>query len=641
MSSTDYMKLVRQSGYDLKQDVKKNRLIGVWNLMTGYRWLYFFANGAQGFSALGKTLTMLLLSYFVDSVLAQPNPLVLSSVTPPALLDNAPLLAATLTTQVPVTTVAFEIILIIALGFVALAAMEGIFSFISGRLAAITSEGVAFRLRNYLFDHVQRLSFTYHDKHQTGDLLQRCTSDVDAIRRFFAEQAVGTGRILMLFFVNLTAIAFLDWQLALFSTICVPFVVVISLWFFNRISDKYEKFQDQEGAMTTRLQENLTGVRVVKAFARQRYEMDRFEEENYKHFLRGREMLIWHALFWPTLDFITGMQLIASYLVAGILVINGQMSVGNYLAFSGMVVYIIFPMRNLGRLIVEMSRGLVSYDRVAEIIIEDREPIGETESAPVERIEGAVEFRNVSFEYEPNAPVLKNVSFTVKPGQVVALMGATGSGKTSIVNLLTRFYDYNSGSILIDGHELREYPRDFLRRSIGLVEQEPFLFSRSVRENITYGVGHEVNDEDIYRVTRAAAVHHVIESFSEGYNTMIGERGVTLSGGQKQRTAIARTLLKDPRILVMDDATSSVDTETEAAIRTALKELLPGRTAFIIAHRVQTVMSADLIIMFDKGEVVQMGTHAELMQDEEGIYRRIYDMQSRIDKEVEKEVSGE
>lgn len=641
MSSIDYMKLVRRADYDLKQDVKKNRLIGVWNLMTGYRWLYLLANGAQGFSALGRTLTMLLLSYFVDSVLAQPNPLVTGAVTPPALLDDAPLLAATLTTQVPAVSVALEIILIIALGFVTLAAMEGVFSFISGRLAAITSEGVAYRLRNYLFNHVQRLSFTYHDKHQTGDLLQRCTSDVDAIRRFFAEQAVGTGRILMLFFVNLTAIAFLDWQLALFSTICVPFVVVISLLFFNRISDKYEKFQDQEGAMTTRLQENLTGVRVVKAFARQRYEMDRFEEENYKHFLRGREMLVWHALFWPTLDIITGMQLIASYLVAGILVINGQMSVGNYLAFSGMVVYIIFPMRNLGRLIVEMSRGLVSYDRVSEIIIEDREPIGETETAPVERIEGAVEFRNVSFEYEPNAPVLKNVSFKVKPGQVVALMGATGSGKTSIVNLLNRFYDYTSGSILIDGHELREYPRDFLRRNIGLVEQEPFLFSRSVRENITYGVGHPVNDEDIQRVTRAAAVHHVIESFAEGYDTMIGERGVTLSGGQKQRTAIARTLLKDPRILVMDDATSSVDTETEAAIRTALKDLLPGRTAFIIAHRVQTVMSADLIIVFDKGEIVQMGTHTTLMQDENGIYRRIYDMQSRIDKEIEKEVSGE
>lgn len=641
MSATDYLKLVRYPNYDIKQDVKKKRLVGVWNLMTGYRWLYFWANAAQGVSALGRTLTMLLLSYFVDSVLSRPNPLLIGQMSDPAVFADKPLLASMLSTQVPATTVALEIILIIALGFVIFAVMEGLFSFVSGRLAAITSEGVAYRLRNYLFDHVQRLSFTYHDKHQTGDLLQRCTSDVDAVRRFFAEQAVGTGRILMLFLINLMAIAVLNWQLALFSTICIPFVVIVSLWFFRRISDKYEKFQDQEGAMTTRLQENLTGVRVVKAFARQRYEMDKFEEENFKHFLRGREMLIWHSLFWPTLDFVTGAQLLASYFVGGWLVINNQMSVGNYVAFAGMVVYIIFPMRNLGRLIVEMSRGLVSYDRVAEIIAEDREPLEEETAAPVETLKGEIEFRNVSFEYEPNSPVLKNVSFRVKPGQVVALMGATGSGKTSVVNLLTRFYDYTSGSILLDGHELRDYPRDFLRRNIGIVEQEPFLFSRSVRENITYGVGREVTDEEVYSATRAAAVHHVIESFAEGYHTMIGERGVTLSGGQKQRTAIARTLLKDPRILIMDDATSSVDTETEAAIRTALKELLPGRTAFIIAHRVQTVMSAEMIIVFDHGEVVQMGTHTELMKDEEGIYRRIYDMQSRIDEELEKEVSGE
>ncbi len=641
MSAVDYLKLIRQPEYDLKQDVKKSRLVGVWNLMSGYRWTYFWANGTQAFSALGRTLTMLLLSYFVDSVLSPPNPLMLGTLLEPRVLADEPLLVVTLSAHVPITSVAFEVIAMIALGFIALAAIEGVFSFMSGRLSAITSEGVAYRLRNYLFDHVQRLSFAYHDKHQTGELLQRCTSDVDAIRRFFAEQAVGTGRILMLFFVNFVAIAFLDWQLALFSVICVPPVVIISLWFFNRISEKYEKFQEQESAMTTRLQENLTGVRVVKAFARQQYEMERFDEENYKHFQRGREMLIWHSLFWPTLDFITGIQLVASYLVAGIMVLNGQMSVGNYVAFSGMVVYIIFPIRNLGRLIVEMSQGLVSYDRVAEIIAEDREPIGENAPVPVEHLEGAVEFRNVSFEYEPNVPVLKNVSFSVKPGQVVALMGSTGSGKTSVINLLTRFYEYTSGSILLDGHELREYPRDFLRRNIGLVEQEPFLFSRSVRENITYGVGRQVSDEDIQRVARAAAVHHVIESFAEGYDTIVGERGVTLSGGQKQRVAIARTLLKDPRILVMDDATSSVDTETEAAIRTALKELLPGRTAFIIAHRVQTVMSADLIIVFDKGQIVQMGTHAELMQDEQGSYRRIYEMQSRIDKEVEKEVSCE
>jgi ATP-binding cassette subfamily B protein len=641
LTSTILSHLIRQADHDLKKDLPKNRLLRIWRLMIGYRSTYLLANLFTGLSATGRTLTLLVLSFFVDDVLSRSNPIVLGRLMDADVLNRTPLLASVASPSVPVTQVAIELILLIALAFVAFAIIEGTFSFLSGRFAAVTAEGIAFRLRNFLFDHVQRLSFSYHDRQQTGDLLQRCTSDVDAIRRFFAEQAVGTGRIMLLFLVNMAAIATINWQLALFSTICVPFVLVISLWFFQRISKKYDQYQDQEGVMTTRLQENLTGVRVVKAFARQQYEINKFDQENYKHYERGRDMLIWHAFFWPTLDLITGAQLVASYLVGALLVVDGQMSIGNYVAFAGMVVYIIFPMRNLGRLIVEMSRGLVSYDRVAEIIENDREPLGEGEAAPVSALKGEIVFDNVTFEYETGSPVLKNVSFTAKPGQVVALMGSTGSGKTSVVNLLTRFYDYGRGQITLDGIDLRDYPRDFLRRNIGIVEQEPFLFSRSIRENITYGVGREVSDDEVIRAAKAAAIHHVIEGFADSYNSMVGERGMTLSGGQKQRLAIARTLLKDPRILIMDDATSSVDTETEAGIRMALKELLPGRTAFIIAHRVQTVMSADLILVFDQGEIVQMGTHAELLRDEAGIYRRIFDMQSRIDEEVEREVAGE
>lgn len=641
MSSTLLHNLIRQPDYDLKQNLPKNRLLGLWRLMTGYRLTYVFANLFTGLSAFGRTLTMLLLSFFVDDVLSRSNPILLGRLMDSDSLNQWPLLSTLTSTSVPVLQVALEIILLIAIGFVSFAAIEGLSSFLSGRYAAITAEGVAYRLRNYLFDHVQRLSFTYHDKHQTGDLLQRCTSDVDQIRRFFAEQAVGTGRIILLFGVNLVAIASLNLQLAILSTLCIPFVLIISLWFFNRISSKYDSFQDQESAMTTRLQENLTGVRVVKAFARQQYEVDKFENENFLQYERGREMTVWHSFFWPSLDLITGVQLVASYMIGALMVVDGTISIGNYVAFAGMVVYIIFPMRNLGRLIVEMSRGLVSYDRVVDIIKVDREPLGESEAAPVNPIKGEVAFNNVSFEYESGLPVLKNISFTAKPGQVIALMGSTGSGKTSVVNLLTRFYDYKKGSITIDGVELTEFPRDFLRRNIGIVEQEPFLFSRSLRENITYGVGRKVSDEDVVRVAKAAAIHHVIEGFADQYNSLVGERGMTLSGGQKQRMAIARTLLKDPRILILDDATSSVDTETEAGIRMALKELLPGRTAFIIAHRIQTVMAADLILVFDDGEIVQRGTHEELLKDEDGIYRRIYDMQSRIDEEVEKEVARE
>ncbi len=632
---------IQHADYDLKEVVSDNRLVGLWRLMRGYRLHYVFANASLGISAVSKTATLLLLSYFVDHVLMRPNPILLHALPANDRLMSSPVLADFTAPTLPVSAVPLETMLLIALGFVVLAAMEGGFTFISGRLAAMTSEGIALRLRNYMFDHIQRLSFRYHDKNQTGDLLQRSTSDVDAVRRFFVEQGVGVGRIGLLFLVNFIGISTISFPLALFSSMVIPVVILVSIWFFKRVSDRYENYQNQEAVVSTRLQENLTGVRVVKAFARQQFEIDKFEEANYQLFQRGREELIMHSFYWPVTDFITGLQLLAGYYIAATTVISGQLSVGDYLAYAGMLIYIIFPMRNMGRIIVQMSAGLVSYDRIKEVIQEDREPLREGEAAPVKELEGEVVFEQINFEYDEEAPVLRNVSFVAEPGKIVALMGATGSGKTSVVNLLLRFYDYQSGSIRLDGVELTEYPRDFLRRSIGIVEQEPFLFSRSIRDNITYGIGRAVSDEEVEAAAKAAAIHHVILTFPEGYSTMVGERGVTLSGGQKQRLAVARTLLKNPRILIMDDATSSVDVETEAAIRTALKQLMPGRTTFIIAHRIQTVMNADLILVFEDGEIVQRGTHEELLQDEDGFYQRIFDMQSRIDAELEKELSLE
>jgi ATP-binding cassette subfamily B protein len=320
--------------------------------------------------------------------------------------------------------------------------------------------------------------------------------------------------------------------------------------------------------------------------------------------------------------------------------IDGQITVGTYLAFSGMVIWVIWPIRELGRVIVQTSTGLVSFERVLEIIKEDREPLGEGETPPVSSLRGEIVFNHVSFEYEDSdAPVLRDISLRCEPGQVIALLGSTGSGKTTLVNLLPRFFGYTSGSLTLDGIELTEYPRHFLRRQIGIVEQEPFLFSRSIRENITYGVGHEVPMEAVEAAARSAAIHDVIQTFPEGYDTIVGEKGVTLSGGQKQRVAIARTLLKDPRILILDDATSSVDTETEGAIREALQRLMRDRTTFIIAHRIQSVMDADLILVMDKGHIVQRGTHGELVS-QPGIYRQIYDMQSRVEIELEREIAS-
>jgi len=527
---------------------------------------------------------------------------------------------------------------LLAAGFLVLAAAEGGFTFISGILASQTAEGVTRRLRNYLYDQIQHLSFTYHSKTQTGELIERCTSDVDALRRFFADQAISIGRITLLFVVNFIALLNLNVKLALVSVIVVPLVLLVSVLLFKKVSTAYEAYQEQEAVLSTTLQENLAGVRVVKAFSRQQYEMEKFEKDNWEKFVRGKKLLTLHSLFWPASDILCGIQMLAGYFVGAMMAINGQITVGTYLAYAGLVVYIIFPLRNLGRLIVQTSSGLVSYGRVMDIIREEREPLTLGDHLPEKAPSGKISFQNVSFEYESNEPILQDITFDVQPGQVVALLGSTGSGKTTLVNLLPRFYEYTSGKITLDDVELNRYPRTYLRRHIGIVEQEPFLFSRTIRENISYGVGHEVTNEEIEAAARSAAIHDVILSFPEGYNTIVGEKGVTLSGGQKQRVTIARTILKNPRILIMDDSTSAVDTETEAEIRNALQSLMKQRTTFIIAHRIQSITNADLILVMDNGKIVQRGKHAELL-DQEGMYRQIFNIQTRIEDELEKEVS--
>lgn len=593
--------------FDFQNAVSDNRLIGLWRMMTGFRLTYLGAGVSVGMAALSQTVTYLLLRHFVDNVLGRK-----------ALSGTLPL---------------------IALGFVGLALIQGAFSFLSGRWAARTAEGITRRLHNYLFDHIQRLSFTYHDQTQTGELIQRATSDVDALRRFFADQAIGVGRIVLLFGINLAALLHLNTRLALLSIAVMPLIVAMSFFFFRKVSKAYEAYQEQEAALSTTLQENLTGVRVVKAFARQAYERDKFKRDNWEKFRRGRRLLTMHSLFWPTSDILCGFQMLVGFFVGALMAIDGAITVGTYLAYAGLVVELIWPMRNLGRLIVQTSTGLVSYGRVAELIKEEREPLDEGSYIPSGNVRGEIVFRDVCFEYDTDSLVLKDIRFRCEPGQAVALLGSTGSGKTTLVNLLPRFYEYNGGSLTLDGVELQEYPRHFLRQQIGIVEQEPFLFSRTIRENITYGVGRDVSEDEIEAAARAAAIHDVIMSFPHGYDTRVGEKGVTLSGGQKQRVAIARTLLKDPRILILDDATSSVDTETEGLIREALERLMEGRTTFIIAHRIQSVMNADLILVLDGGRIVQRGTHDELMA-QEGIYRQVYDMQARIEDELEKEIAS-
>jgi ATP-binding cassette, subfamily B, bacterial len=595
--------------FDLKPTLSQHRVVGMWRMLKGYRAHYVAATISLALSALLNTAKFLLIQQFVDNILRSQ-------------VENLiPALAA------------------VAVGFVGLALLQGTFSFLSGRFAAQTAERLAKRLRDYLYDHLQRLPFKYHDKAKTGDLITRATSDIEAVQRFFSEQAIGVGRILMLFTINFVAILTLHWQLAVVSVVVIPFVVGMSLFFFRRISKAYDKMQAEEERLSTALQENLTGVRVVKAFARQQFEQDKFEKENANRLRLGKKFLLMHTVFWPVTDLLTGFQLVLGYFVASMLAINGEITVGSYLAYAGLVIYIIFPIRELGRLIVQTATGLVSFGRISEIVREEREDLGLDKQPPKPAVRGDINFKHVGFEYVEKKPVLEDVSFEVHAGQTIALLGSTGSGKTSLVNLLPRFYEYTSGSITLDGIELRDYPRWFLRQNIGIVEQQPFLFSRSIRENIAYSVGREVTEEEVIAAAKAAAIHDSITSFPEGYNTIVGEKGVTLSGGQKQRLTLARTLLKNPRILILDDATSAVDTETESEIREALNGLMEGRTTFIIAHRIQSVMIADLILVLDKGRIVQRGTHDVLMM-QDGIYRKTYELQAQIELELERELSG-
>jgi ATP-binding cassette, subfamily B, bacterial len=599
--------------FDFRNALNKKKLAGMLRMMTGYRTAYAAANVTLAISALSKTATYLLLRNFADTIVGNTKPF-----------------AGTLE----------RTLILIAAGFVFLALFEGGFAYVSSRLASYSAENITRRLRNFLFDHIQRLSFAYHSKTPTGDLIERVTSDVDSIRTFFSDQAIGVGRIIILFIINFVAIGLISWKLALGSVVVVPIIVVVSMWFFKRITKAYETYQEQEAKLSTTLQENLTGVRVVKAFARQDYEKDKFEKDNWEKFLRGKKLLKMHSLFWPLSDLLCGFQMLAGFIFAGILAIRGEITIGTYPAYVGLVVWLIWPMRNLGRIIVNTSTGLVSYERLMEIVKQEREPLTDGTVQVNGPVRGEIVFDKVSFQYsDGNSDVLKDISFQVLPGQSVALLGSTGSGKTTLVNLLPRFHEYTEGHILLDGEELKEYPREYLRKQIGIVEQEPFLFSRSIRENIMYGVGRDVPQEEIEKAARAAAIHEVILTFPDGYNTLVGEKGVTLSGGQKQRVAVARTLLKNPRILILDDSTSSVDTETEAEIRSALNGLMENRTTFIIAHRIQSVMNADLILVMDKGEIVQMGKHQNLVA-QDGMYQQIYDIQTRIDEELESEVAS-
>lgn len=518
---------------------------------------------------------------------------------------------------------------ICGLALLAITIVNGVFQFIKGRWSAAASESIAKQLRDDLYDHIQRLPYDSHVKAETGDLIQRCTSDVETVRRFLSVQLVELGRAIIMLVAAIFIMIKIDKQMTLASVLVVPIIFTFAFVFFIKVQKAFLKADESEGRLSNILQENLTGVRVVRAFGRQVYEDEKFDRQNIEYRDLVNKLIRLLAMYWSLSDGLALFQ-IALVVVLGVYrASSGQITFGDMNVFVSYVSMLLWPIRQMGRILTDMGKTLVSVGRIQEIL---ERPVESQDEDSVEApINGDIVFENVDFEYEKGKPILKNLSFRVKQGQTVAVLGPTGSGKSSLVHLLQRLYDYTGGSITIGGVELKKIDKKWLRRQVGLVLQEPFLYSKTIKENIRIA-RPSASDEEVYQASRIASVHDVISEFEKGYDTPVGEKGVTLSGGQKQRVAIARTIINDCSILIFDDSLSAVDTETDAAIRRELNKRSKEISTFIISHRVTTLAEADIILVLDEGRLIQSGSHQDLSQ-QPGLYQRIWSIQNSMEEE--------
>ncbi|MBM3124206.1 MAG: ABC transporter ATP-binding protein [Chloroflexi bacterium] len=512
------------------------------------------------------------------------------------------------------------------LAIVLFAVLRGVFSFLQAFWAEKNSQAVAYDLRNDLYAKIQNLSFSYHDRNQTGQLMIRATDDVEKVRLFIGQgllQLVGavillSGTVIILFTSN----ASLAWT----AMPILPIAIVIFIVFASLAQPLFTKVQQKLSHLNTVLQENLAGIKVIKAFTRELEQQKKFRAAADDTMAQSIAVSRLFTFMFPFVFMVANLGQAAILYAGGKQIIDGLLTLGAWQEFSLYLMYLFFPIMMFGMIVTQMGQAAASAERIFEILDARSDIADKPGAVELPPMKGEVKFENVTFRYfSGGEPVLNRVSFEARAGETIALLGATGSGKTTIINLLPRFYDPSEGCITIDGHDLREVTLDSLRSQIGIVLQETTLFSGSIRENIAFGKP-EASLEEIQKAARAAAAHDFIMSFPEGYDTHVGERGQTLSGGQKQRVAIARALLLNPCILILDDSTSSVDLTTEAQIQSALDTLMKGRTSFVIAQRISTVMNADKILVLDKGEVVAQGKHADLME-EEPIYAEIYNSQ--------------
>lgn len=587
--------------------------------LIGQNWTHFlWALIATIMMVIIGFLTPLLLSEIVDSILgSEPFTMPDFLMNPISALGGRDFLRQNL--WIP------------ALALILMNVVNGVFTFIKGRSSAIASENIARKLRNDLYRHLQHLPFAYHVKAQAGELIQRCTSDVDTIRRFLAVQVMEVVNTVLMVVIAMSILLPRSVPITLYSLILVPPLFCFATWFFKMVHKSFEVADEADGVLNAVLQENLSGVRVVRAFGQQEREVEKFDRVNNdlrKKNLRLNELL---AIYWGGGDAISMTQTLLTLVVCIIYACNGWITVGTLIVFTSTLGMLLFPIRQLGRTLSDAGKAMVSMKRVQAILHEEAEQ--DEPNALKPDLHGDIVFDHVSFAYpDDNVPVLRDVSFTIPAGKTAAVLGGTGSGKSTMMYLLQRLYTPTSGKITIGGVDIQQIDRKYLRAHVGLILQEPFLYSKSIREN----VGITAPEQEAERIEHAADIASAsgfIAKADKGWETVVGERGVTLSGGQKQRIAIARTLLKDNNILIFDDSLSAVDTETDAQIRAALRHEQKDVTTLIISHRVTTLSQADLILVLENGQITQQGTHAELCS-QPGLYQRINSIQNALEEEL-------
>jgi len=522
-----------------------------------------------------------------------------------------------------IATGAFDVVIRLGLIIVGVALFQALFSFLQGYLTAKVSQGVAYDLRNLLYEKIQRLSFSYHDQAQTGQLLTRVTSDVELVQQFLGTAILQTVGAAVLLIGSVTLMVSTSPQTAMVLLVLAPAAIGIFVFFFSKARPLFIEAQQRLAALNVVLQENLAGVRVVRAFVRRARESQRFAERNAG--VMEVQLQVGYILTAaiPLVFFIANLATLGVIWVGGLQVIDQRMTLGELVAFTNYILMAIFPLFLLSFMLASIAQASAGAQRIFEVLDTRTEIAERPDAKPLPQIQGEIVFEKVWFRYFESQPwILADVSFTARPGQRIALLGATGSGKSTVTNLIPRFYDVTQGAIYIDGYDIREVLLESLRQQVGIVLQETLLFAGTIRENIAFGKP-TASQEAIVAAAQAAQAHEFVMGFPEGYETQVGERGVNLSGGQKQRLAIARALLVDPRILILDDATSSVDFQTELKLRQALERLMAGRTSFIIAQRVSTVRTADLILVLEGGRVAAQGRHEALLESSP-LYAEIY-----------------